>query len=93
MTERESPFIDRTGKSLERPQEQWPPYVIPKEAIDLEIERLADLPAPNNGRRESYIAQPGRRNRAWVLPPESASACAFSSPVSGQCPSVIPLRR
>lgn len=42
MTERKSPFIDRTGKSLERPQDQWPPQVIPKEAFDLEIERLAE---------------------------------------------------
>ncbi|MCH7486232.1 MAG: gentisate 1,2-dioxygenase [Proteobacteria bacterium] len=69
MTERESPFIDRTGKSLERPQDQWPPYVIPKEAIDLEIERLADLPAPNNGRRESFIAHPRAKEPGLGLAP------------------------
>ena len=69
MTDRESPFIDRTGKSLERPQDQWPPYVIPKEAFDLEIERLADLPAPNNGRRESYIAHPRAKEPGLGLAP------------------------
>jgi hypothetical protein len=58
MTERDSPFIDRTGKSLEWPQEQWPPYVIPKEAIDLEIERLADLPG-GSGNQDSHLCVSG----------------------------------
>ena len=35
-----------------------PPVVIPKEAIDGEIERLASLPAPPHGRRESRVVNP-----------------------------------
>ncbi len=50
-------FIDRTGAAPE-PIALWPSIVIPKEAIDAEIERLASLPRPRNGRRRSLIAHP-----------------------------------
>jgi gentisate 1,2-dioxygenase len=36
----------------------WPSYVIPKEAIDAEIARLAGLPRPSDGRRRSLIRHP-----------------------------------
>jgi gentisate 1,2-dioxygenase len=36
----------------------WPPVVIQREAIDAEVERLAGLPQPLNGRRESLIVHP-----------------------------------
>ena len=47
-------FIDQTGA---RPaaMDLWPAIVIPKEAIDAEVERLAGLPRPANGRRRSII--------------------------------------
>lgn len=50
-------FIDRTGLAAE-PVKLIPPVVIPKEAIEAEIERLAALPAPANGRRVSAIVNP-----------------------------------
>lgn len=50
-------FADRTG-AAEKPIELIPPVVIPKEAIDAEIERLASLPVPSNGRRVSYVVNP-----------------------------------
>src|SRR5215471_7025068 len=50
-------FLDQTGA---RPgtMDLWPAVVIPKEAIDAEVERLASLPRPANGRRRSIIAHP-----------------------------------
>src|SRR5580704_17118423 len=50
-------FADRSGASEPR-IELIPPVVIPKEAIDVEIERLANLPVPANGRRESCVLNP-----------------------------------
>src|SRR5262245_32690399 len=50
-------FIDQSGA---RPgtMDLWPAIVIPKETIDAEVERLASLPRPANGRRRSLIAHP-----------------------------------
>jgi len=47
-------FEDRSGVSppVNRP---WPPVIITREEIDAEIERLAALPQPANGRRQSVI--------------------------------------
>ncbi|HYL37930.1 MAG TPA: cupin domain-containing protein [Bryobacteraceae bacterium] len=50
-------FVDRTGLAAE-PLKLIPAVIIPKEAIDAEIERLASLPAPANGRRVSAIVNP-----------------------------------
>jgi len=50
-------FADRTGV-VESKVELIPPIVIPKESIDTEIERLASLPAPANGRRVSQVRNP-----------------------------------
>lgn len=50
-------FIDRTGATRE-PLKLIPPVVIKRQDIDAEIERLANLPAPPNGRRESLISNP-----------------------------------
>lgn len=57
MDQRDFYFADRTG-AAEKPIELIPPVVIPKEAIDAEIERLASLPVPSNGRRVSYVVNP-----------------------------------
>lgn len=52
-------FIDITDAPAPQPDpSRWPPVVIPKEAIDAEVRRLAELPAPANGRRESLIVHP-----------------------------------
>src|ERR1700704_6527460 len=50
-------FIDNAG-AKPGAMDLWPAIVIPKEAIDAEIERLASLPRPANGRRRSLIAHP-----------------------------------
>src|SRR5260370_28549996 len=57
MESKEFYFSDQTGMT-EKKIELIPPVVIPKEAIDAEIERLASLPAPANGRRISRVVNP-----------------------------------
>lgn len=47
-------FVDRTGVGSESPH-LIPPVVIKKREIDAEIERLAALERPANGRRESRV--------------------------------------
>ena len=51
-------LLDRTGQSVEQDRNLWPALVITKEEIDTEIERLADLPIPENGRRQSLFVHP-----------------------------------
>jgi gentisate 1,2-dioxygenase len=51
-------FADRTGVEAPKKLDLIPAVTIPKEAIDEEIERLASLPAPANGRRVSRIVNP-----------------------------------
>src|SRR5262245_44520651 len=53
----EARIIDITGARA-RPLDLWDPVVISKEQIDAQIERLAALPAPANGRREALIVHP-----------------------------------
>src|SRR3984885_9766498 len=57
MESKDFHFADRSG-AIEPNIELIPPVVIPKEAMDAEIERLASLPAPANGRRESCVVNP-----------------------------------
>ncbi len=49
-------FVDATG---ERPREnnRWPPIVVTKTEIDAEVERLASLAAPADGRREALTTR------------------------------------
>jgi gentisate 1,2-dioxygenase len=53
----QSPFMDRSGWTP-APLDLWEPIVITKEEIDQEIERLASIPRPANGRRQSLIVHP-----------------------------------
>jgi gentisate 1,2-dioxygenase len=57
MQQTDFQFIDRTGLPAE-PLKLIAPVVIPKEAIEAEVGRLASLPAPANGRRVSMIVNP-----------------------------------
>ena len=57
MEQKDFQFVDRTGTAA-KPVELISPVVVPKEAIDAEIERLAGLPAPSNGRRVSHVVNP-----------------------------------
>lgn len=50
-------FVDHTNQAPV-PLDLWPPIVITKAMIDAEVERLAALPRPANGRREALIAHP-----------------------------------
>lgn len=57
MEEKSFVLIDRTGASHETPALNQP-VLINKEVLQAEIERLATLPAPANGRRMTAIANP-----------------------------------
>src|SRR5580700_9986467 len=50
-------FLDRTGATAP-PLALWPSVIVPKEAIEAEVERLSALPRPANGRRRSLIVHP-----------------------------------
>lgn len=63
----ENYFRDQTG-TAPQPPELWEPIVIPRERIDEEIERLANLPQPANGRRRSAFVHP-RNNKSQGLAP------------------------
>lgn len=63
----QSVFLDASGP-LKTPDAPWEPYIITKEQLDAEIERLASLPRPANGRRRSYIRHP-RNTRGHGLAP------------------------
>lgn len=60
-------FRDQTGLTP-GPLDLWEPIVIPRESIDEEIQRLANLPEPANGRRRSVFVHP-RNNRSLGLAP------------------------
>jgi gentisate 1,2-dioxygenase len=63
----ESYFRDQSG-AAPQPLDLWEPIVIPREHIDEEIERLANLPQPANGRRRSVFVHP-RNTRSQGLAP------------------------
>ncbi|HYS50495.1 MAG TPA: gentisate 1,2-dioxygenase, partial [Burkholderiales bacterium] len=51
-------FSDRSGLRARDENVYWTPIVVTKREIDAETERLASLPSPANGRRESLIVHP-----------------------------------
>jgi gentisate 1,2-dioxygenase len=57
MTENGFVFIDRTGLSYEPPK-ITKPIIVSKEQLEAEVERLAALAPPANGRRMSIICSP-----------------------------------
>lgn len=61
-------FVDVTGAAHHDP-DSWDAIVIPRTAIEREIERLADLPRPANGRRGSLIVHPKARAPGLGLAP------------------------
>lgn len=60
-------FIDQTGKAPGK-IDLWPAVVIPKETIDAEVERLANLSKPANGRRRSLIQHPANQLGTGLAP-------------------------
>src|SRR4051794_23581763 len=62
------PFVDRT--TWTPPDlDLWPSVVIPKADIEAEVERLAALPPPADGRRRSLIAHPRSEEPGLGLAP------------------------
>lgn len=64
MAETTALVIDQSGAETIagpeelRPAEDWPPVLITRETINAEIERLADLRVPYNGRRQVQFIHP-----------------------------------
>lgn len=61
----EARIVDRSGASVAackpeqaKPARDWPPIIVPREVIDAEIERLADMDRPANGRRQCLFVHP-----------------------------------
>ena len=52
-------FVD-VSASTAREQQLWPSIVVPKKAIDSEVQRLADIALPATGRRACAVDQIGR---------------------------------
>ena len=53
-------FVNATGQPAPKLEDLWPSIsiVVPKEDIDAEMARLADVPRPADGRRRSLIVHP-----------------------------------
>ena len=62
-------FVDRAGHDAHDANTYWAPIVVTKAEIDAEVERLAGLPLPANGRRESLIVHPLSEENAPGLAP------------------------
>jgi len=62
-------FLDRSGAQSRDENRYFPPIVVTREEIDAEVERLASLPRPANGRRESLIVHPWAEENAPGMTP------------------------
>lgn len=51
-------FVDVSGARAAGREGLWEPVVVPRADIEAEAARLGELPAPDNGRRESLIVHP-----------------------------------
>ncbi len=58
-------FLDNTGACLagteldsKTPAKDWPPVIVRRDQIASEIDRLASLPRPGNGRRQTQFVHP-----------------------------------
>lgn len=65
---RQARFVDQTAKQA-RENRYWEPVVITREEIEAEVGRLAALPAPADGRRQSLIVHPSAREGSPGLAP------------------------
>lgn len=60
-------LVDASG-SLPATVKPWAPYVIAKEVIDAEIQRLASIPRPGNGRRRAFFVHPSNTRSNGLAP-------------------------
>lgn len=58
FTHQQARFLDASGQASADANQYWSPLIVSKQQIDAEIERLASMPRPENGRRESRIVHP-----------------------------------
>lgn len=68
-TATEALFVDRTGSEAAGLTDLWDPVVVPKEVIDAEVDRLASLSRPVNGRRRSLVVHPRHEGPGQGLAP------------------------
>jgi len=68
MSRERARFVDQSGATA-APLDLWPALIIPKEEIDTEIERLAQQPAPANGRRSAWMVHPRATSPGLGLAP------------------------
>jgi gentisate 1,2-dioxygenase len=61
-------FVDVSGKGYSE-NEPWAPAIVTREQIEEEIDRLASLPIPSNGRRSSLIVHPRANPKCSGLAP------------------------
>jgi gentisate 1,2-dioxygenase len=61
-------FVDRSGAAPDQVG-WWDPVVVRREDIEAEIERLASLPRPDDGRRRSLIVHPDAEEPGLGLAP------------------------
>ena len=50
-------FVD-VSETKARKQDKWPSLIVPRAAIDAEIERLASIARPSTGRRTASVVHP-----------------------------------
>jgi gentisate 1,2-dioxygenase len=68
MSDTKARFIDQSGRTTPA-LDLWPALIIAKEDIDAEVQRLAQLPPPANGRRSSLIVHPRAQQPGLGLAP------------------------
>lgn len=69
-------FIDRTG-AAEPSHRPYQPVLITREEIEAEVERLASLPPPANGRRVSLVVNPAAGVGHGLAPGIAVSLCVL----------------
>lgn len=65
MNQPEAKLVDQSGQPLApqsaedfKPAADWPPVIVKAATIEREIERLAEIPSPDNGRRQTMFVHP-----------------------------------
>src|SRR5919197_6627562 len=76
MSEEGYSFVDRTGAGQEKRQ-LIPSVLIKRAEIEAEVERLAGLPAPANGRRVSMVSCPAAGVGDGLTPGIAVSLCVL----------------
>lgn len=61
-------FVE-VGGTAPRIQQQWPSIIVPRAAIDAEIDRLASIALPGTGRRASAISHPRNTHEVPAFAP------------------------